>query len=834
MQIISKAPNNILDTRIFKALVSKSNPMNGLAEKATTFVEAATPLLDLIISGPFREFTLHNRDHAKKLIHLAEQFISNQTLQSLSGLEYLVLIYSSFLHDMGMSLTSTERERILELQEFQDTIQNWPELWEAINKARQEHKKLNNDVERQKIELRLHQLNEAAICAYLRPKHATEERYKALITQIKKATHRGDLFEVNGVSFEQPLIDICISHNLDVGVLAEITGPHNERFPRNLILGGEPLNVQFLAAVLRLIDILDFDRERTPPILFESLGIADRAVPGAEISLKEWAKHMAVHTISKSQEELVISADSTHPVVEKSIRDFCSIIEREIRDTTSVLRHNRPEILDKYALDIPSIVRPSLRSIGYTYSDMALRLNQSAILSRLMGSRLYSNQIVGTRELIQNAIDACEARHVLTDSAFYKPSITLCLTEEDGSYWLSVRDNGVGMDEHVLANYFLMLGNSYYASPEFQRLLHRMSLEGKRFAPIARFGIGLASVFLIADVIEIKTKRYKSPRGDHQCRVVRVERLGSLAYVRNDTQDEPGTMVRLKLHRDISTTINAFVDNLKRYLINTLIRPKIKIKIDLLSNPIILPDPTFPSIKEAAKDILESRGLKAFEFNLSRWSNNLAGSIIIILARTNDGKYSHLQDGQYIKIGPFGIEPRKVFENYAGNLVTVNGLRMHVKKMLGLLTGKANRSASRFAVVFDIDVIGNSEIDYDIPRNQVIGTGRTNLAREIWDALIIGLKETGVWDQLAAETRRVINGRISQLAGPSSDHHDKFKLLNDRKLLDAVKALIPKNEWPQFLHKDIAMMLGISNSRASAAISTLLEWEEISNPGKRD
>jgi molecular chaperone HtpG len=71
MAIIRAAPQSIWECAIVSALREKSTPEGGAVEKVAAFVQTATPLVDLIISGPFKEYTLHNRDHAKKILHLA-------------------------------------------------------------------------------------------------------------------------------------------------------------------------------------------------------------------------------------------------------------------------------------------------------------------------------------------------------------------------------------------------------------------------------------------------------------------------------------------------------------------------------------------------------------------------------------------------------------------------------------------------------------------------------------------------------------------------------------------------------------------------------------------
>src|SRR5205085_4129903 len=142
-----------------------------------------------------------NRDHAKKLLHLADHIIPADTLGSLSVLECLIIIYSAYLHDMGMCLTSTERNRILASEEFTDTLRGWLEIWDALERARH---RINGASEQERlcIETEIYQLQEAGLCAYLRPRHASRERYQMLIDLLKRESGRSDLFEFRGVSFE--------------------------------------------------------------------------------------------------------------------------------------------------------------------------------------------------------------------------------------------------------------------------------------------------------------------------------------------------------------------------------------------------------------------------------------------------------------------------------------------------------------------------------------------------------------------------------------------------------------------------------------------------------
>jgi hypothetical protein len=76
MGILAHPPEDFRKLRLYELVQTKSDTSDGAAERAESFIRAATPLVDLIIAGPMREFTLHNRDHSKKLLHLAE-YVNN-------------------------------------------------------------------------------------------------------------------------------------------------------------------------------------------------------------------------------------------------------------------------------------------------------------------------------------------------------------------------------------------------------------------------------------------------------------------------------------------------------------------------------------------------------------------------------------------------------------------------------------------------------------------------------------------------------------------------------------------------------------------------------------
>lgn len=828
MAILSPPPANIRDTKLFRILQRKSAGSDGASEKLERFLENAIPLVDLIVSGPFKEFTLHNRDHSKKLIHIADHILPSATLDNLSIVECLVLFYSFFLHDMGMVLTSSERSRILTSSEFEDTLRDNPELWESINRARTRHGQAKSDTESSLLETELYQLQEAGICNYLRPRHATRGRYKELISRITTSSGRNDLFEVGGASFREALIDICVSHNEDAGVLVESSGPYSDRFPRDLTIATYPLNMQFCAAVLRLVDILDFDRERTPPVLFDSLGISSRTIPGAEVSLKEWQKHMSVHSIDIREDEIVVSADCYHPVIEKTVREFCHLIEREIRDTVAILKRNPAHILNKYTVELPVSVRPWVRSCGYVFRDLSLRISQSAIHSLLMGERLYAEPSVAIRELVQNAVDACIARQKLEDATGCIQEVTISIVKDaaDDRSWLEVRDNGIGMDEHVLGEYFLQLGTTYYNSPEFRRLL-RASGDGS-FVPIARFGIGIASVFMIGDVLEVLTQSKFSPRKDTARRRARIERMGGLAFITQENDGIPGTHIRVRLRPEVETNLDEFISRASAYIHETVVRPQCPVTVDLGESKFSIKPDNFFSLKTSAKDLLSQKNIELVALDLSRWSDRAKGLAVLLLHRQSDGQLSHLQNGHRISLQTLSLDSDEILNNYHGNRLTVNGFRMTPKKINRLIgPGKV-----KLQIIFDIEVAGDEEIVYDVSRDRILGKGRTFLGQLIRAAIISGLTESGVLQRMTLETREKTLNQLNwedRTAGSGWIYHSQRPVPSD-EILQKVAEMLPATQWPKNIHKLVAQQLGISKAVAHRSINVLLTKGKVQKP----
>ena len=391
--LLTYTPTDYKDSLLYQMLEKKEakrkknkKKSTGLVEKVDYVVEKATALLGTVGKDAFHDYTLHTPEHSRKLLHIAEYIIPRKTLDELSELELAVLIMSFYLHDIGMVVDNDRKTTLLADTEFINFIEREKDFKDRIEGLRKDIADATDD-KRPAYELQLAQVYEAAITKYLRPLHGKKPTYDKEFKKIE--TDRKDLFTCNSRSFRDQLIAICASHNTETAVLELKDEDGVEELNKNYVCADQRLNMQFCAAVLRVADILDFDAERTPEVLFRALGIEDKKLPGFKISLQEWNKQMAVKSIEFKGTEMEVQADSNSPAIGESIKLMCDDIARELRDTSSFLQNAPKDIADKYKLELPLVVKANISRKGYADKNYRVHLDEKSIMTLLMGENLY-------------------------------------------------------------------------------------------------------------------------------------------------------------------------------------------------------------------------------------------------------------------------------------------------------------------------------------------------------------------------------------------------------------------------------------------------------------
>ncbi|MEA2029934.1 MAG: molecular chaperone HtpG, partial [Campylobacterota bacterium] len=166
-------------------------------------------------------------------------------------------------------------------------------------------------------------------------------------------------------------------------------------------------------------------------------------------------------------------------------------------------------------------------------------------LLKLMTHSLYSNKEIFIRELISNASDAIDKfNHLnLTDENFkndeWAGKINIKLDDADGS--LTIGDNGIGMNEEDLMSHLGTIAKS-----GTKAFVENLTGDAKKDSNlIGQFGVGFYSVFMVADRVDVITKR----AGEDQAYKFSTDGSGEFE-VTPVTKEAHGTVVYIKLKEE--------------------------------------------------------------------------------------------------------------------------------------------------------------------------------------------------------------------------------------------------------------------------------------------
>jgi hypothetical protein len=356
------------------------------------------------------------------------------------------------------------------------------------------------------------------------------------------------------------LVTLCRSHHEG---LAEL---RTDRF--NARLAGSPaqvVNLRYLAAVLRVADVMEFDPERTPGAILKHRAIAPR-------SKIYWYKDREISfELVKDGSQLIFAARTTDSNIHRAVLETARSVDDELLCCSALdhegafVRGTIPDGARFYKWPWPArlVLDVRERDASFVYIDGAFRPNTQQVLNLLSGTSLYGSPFAALRELLQNAMDAVKeqiARERLerddpTDAswnirlgALHKISLTLAF-DTDG-WWLVCADSGVGMTKEIIEQHLLVSGSRL--RPEIRLLERRARAKGFSTGRTGQFGIGVLSYFMIADRMVVQTRRSAEAGGDPdnigwQFAIDGLENFGQLSPI---SRGAKGTEIRLRLKRE--------------------------------------------------------------------------------------------------------------------------------------------------------------------------------------------------------------------------------------------------------------------------------------------
>ena len=432
------------------------------------------------IRDSFPMFTLHNEVHICNVMRLMNDLLG-EYVKNLTRDESAMLIMAACCHDIGMSFSENDK---IELLEDRDRLNQY------LDKNQKEYVKAYSSGNSEPM------MTEIMLQRYLRSIH--HERILDLLCKIEWPSILESKVE------REDLIRVCQSHGKDIADLD----------------GMEPtatVDVRFCAVLLRLADILDFDTSRAPRAVYEYSGFERLENAENLKSKEEWDKHLSshgfdfMHVADRTYSYVLdYAANCKSMQVEQTVNSYLDWVDYELSECSRQLQRYSGKWKD---FILPRKVKRKIKAEGYMSGQYRLTLDQEQIMELLVGRDLYSDPSVFVRELIQNAIDAVRTREKLDRDlpVNWKGKIYIrTWMDNEGYHWFRIEDNGIGMTEEIIKNYFLKIGCSYYNSDNFQQAKIRCKADSD-YTPISRFGIGILSCFMgdeKCNRVEVSTKHF--------------------------------------------------------------------------------------------------------------------------------------------------------------------------------------------------------------------------------------------------------------------------------------------------------------------------------------
>ena len=529
-------------------------------KKQASVTNLQSKVQEIISESPyfFPDYTDHGIDHINEVLIMADQLIAEDTYSAKNGAQYLLnpnsvafLICAILLHDLGMFL-KTDGVKMLVAGECSShridglDANDWRACWsEYVTKTR---RMKDNEMDH----LLGHRISISDECV-LKGSSTTEDD-RRIIGEFLRQNHGHLAHEIAVHGFPGTQLEdlfektYFLKKDRDmIGLLArshQMNIRDTEVYLRTFNRGPMPHGIPafYLMAVLRMADYLDASDKRAPEILER---IQKIRVPASET---EWAWNQCITEAPRNCDpethNLQINAEpvksSEYVLLDKWLRS----VQAELDLCWSILAEHYST--KPYRLTIHRILsniheEDARNRFNEDFLTKEAKISANPAIVKLMMAPLYGDEpTYGVRELLQNAVDACLEREKWEKdhgNPNYKGLVDIRI--ENGVF--TITDNGMGMNEDVLLNYYLSAGSSYRSSDAW---MAANAPDGKsQVARTGKFGVGFLAAFLLGDKIEVHTQHCADTKGYH----FTFGQESATLDVERQKRAEPGTTITIRL-----------------------------------------------------------------------------------------------------------------------------------------------------------------------------------------------------------------------------------------------------------------------------------------------
>lgn len=150
----------------------------------------------------------------------------------------------------------------------------------------------------------------------------------------------------------------------------------------------------------------------------------------------------------------------------------------------------------------------STKETGNTDADMQFNADVARLLD-IVANALYSNRDVFLRELISNAADACDKLRyeAISNPDLLKddPDLRLEVSKDAASRRLHIVDNGIGMNRDDLVDQLGTIAKS--GTHALMDQINTADKKEDRLNLIGQFGVGFYATFMVADRVEVISRK---------------------------------------------------------------------------------------------------------------------------------------------------------------------------------------------------------------------------------------------------------------------------------------------------------------------------------------
>lgn len=521
------------------SIIMPNRFQNKLSHQATAIVENVS---DYFYRTPyyFEEYTDHGIRHVNTVLDYADKLIPQDSFEELTESDIDTLVLGICLHDLGMFIKESGLKYLLapdsEFTADENTNRQvtWKSLWDN-HISRVKHSSYNELEDIFGDKEPVFDISSRPFCgSFIR-------RYHHLIAFF---------IAVSGFPGKEAPNDVLCGIDEDnrklIGLLAKSHGVTMRSLKSKIDDFGYdnnlPLNVPiyYLMAVLRLADLLDADSSRAPKI------ISDMNSFSSKKSENQWTLNQLIGSNGRQwpaqtqkPETMKIIAQPKNSVQYLELKSWFDYWQKELDLSWSVIGEMHG---DKYKLSVRRITsnifdEKYISKCSFVTNPISLKVNP-AIVNLLIEPLYGGNPSYGVRELLQNAIDACNERTEIDETP---GEISVDIDTKSKTF--TITDNGIGMNENVIANYFLTAGASYRDSREWKE-----SFTDEEAKPTVvrsgRFGIGALAAFLLGESAKVTTRHINDEKG--YC--FEYSAKPELLNVTRIEKKTPGTSIEVKMN----------------------------------------------------------------------------------------------------------------------------------------------------------------------------------------------------------------------------------------------------------------------------------------------